>query len=346
MKFVSNLKTSVKILLLVAYTLVLVLLSALSIKLFKSETKFEEYKYTAHDKNIEVSVVMMEKRTPSKTENKDSREEAKWNFRVTVSSLDTNANYKNVSTYLAVESESGKVLYSEKLSSNNKETTMTSTYLTNYQSVTGLASLKEVKNSTTGEFEVKDESPKYGYLTVVYEKKEVKENNEEEWVKNQLHYKFDVLKSASQDFSKYEKTTASSENGKYVVDLKDSNKIYKVSFKPNHTNENTQYDIVLNYSKETIGEAGINVEDSSIAIFAKVENDRNDTKNVISDYVQLLHVYGITTQRTTGISFTGSVISIPKEYKVSELYILVTLKTESGKTTQSKVRIDVSTFEN
>ena len=77
-----------------------------------------------------------------------------------------------------------------------------------------------------------------------------------------------------------------------------------------------------------------------------MSNDKNDKNNVISDYVQLLNVYGIFTQRESGIPLTGSTISVPKDYKISELYILVTLRTESGKTTQSRVKLDIAEIEN
>lgn len=342
MKFVSSLKTSVKILMLVAYTLILVLLSALSINLMKKETKFEEYKFLAHDENVEVAVMLIEKRTPSSESNKDSKEVAKWNARITLNSLDSSAKYKNVSAYLILETNSGKLIYNEKIKPD--EVKMEATYISNYQNFTGITSLKEEKNSTTNEFEVKDESPRYGYLTVVYEKQS--KEDEKAWTKHQINYKFDIIESAQEDFTKYEITTAQENKNEYIVDLKDTNKLYSISFKPNHTDDEYRYNVNLNYSKEEIGKAGINVDDSSIAVFAKVSNDKNDTNNVISDYVQLLHVYGIFTQREAGIPLTGTTISISKKYKISELYILVTLRTESGKTTQNRVKLDIAEIEN
>lgn len=342
MKFVSSLKTSVKILMLVAYTLILVLLSALSINLMKKETKFEEYKFLAHDENVEVAVMLIEKRTPSSESNKDSKEVAKWNARIALNSLDSSAKYKNVSAYLILETNSGKLIYNEKIKPD--EVKMEATYISNYQNFTGITSLKEEKNSTTNEFEVKDESPRYGYLTVIYEKQS--KEDEKAWTKHQINYKFDVIESAQEDFTKYESTTSQKNKEEYIVDLKDTNKLYSISFKPNHTDDEYRYNVNLNYSKEEIGKAGINVDDSSIAVFAKVSNDKNDTNNVISDYVQLLHVYGIFTQRETGIPLTGTTISISKKYKISELYILVTLRTESGKTTQNRVKLDITEIEN
>lgn len=342
MKFVSSLKTSVKILMLVAYTLVLILLSALSINLMKKENKFEEYKFLAHDENIEVAVMLFEKRTPSKASDENSREVAKWNARITLNSLDSSAKYKNVNAYLILETNSGKLIYNEKM--KQEEAKLETSYISNYSSFTGITSLKEEKNSTTNEFEVKDESPRYGYLTVMYEKQS--KEDEKTWTKHQIDYKFDVIESSQEDFTKYEITTAQENKDEYIIDLKDTNKLYSISFKKNHTDDDYRYNVDLNYSKEEIGKAGINVDDSSIAVFAKVSNDKNDKNNVISDYVQLLHVYGIFTQRESGIPLTGSTISVPKDYKISELYILVTLRTESGKTTQSRVKLDIAEIEN
>lgn len=344
MKFVSSLKTSVKILMLVAYTLVLILLSALSINLMKKGNEFEEYKFLAHDENIEVAVMLFEIRTPSKESDKNSREVAKWNARITLNSLDSSAKYKNVSAYLIFETNSGKLIYKEYM--DPKETKLEASYISNNSSFNSMGSLKEEKNSTTNEFEVKDESPRYGYLTVMYEKQS--KEDEKTWTKHQIDYKFDVIESSQEDFTKYESTTAQENKGKYSIDLKDTNKLYSISFEPKHTDNDYRYNFNLNYSKEEIGKAGINVDDSSIAVFAKVSNDKNDKNNVISDYIQLLHVYGIFTQRETGMQLTGSTsaISVPKDYKISELYILVTLRTESGKTTQSRVKLDIAEIEN
>lgn len=324
MKFVSSLKTSVKILMLVAYTLVLILLSALSINLMKKENKFEEYKFLAHDENMEVAVMLFEKRTPSKASDENSREVAKWNARITLNSLDSSAKYKNVSAYLILETNSGKLIYNERM--RPEEAKLETSYISNYSSFTV------------------EESPRYGYLTVMYEKQS--KEDEKTWTKHQIDYKFDVIESSQEDFTKYEITTAQENKDEYIIDLKDTNKLYTISFKKNHTDDDYRYNVDLNYSKEEIGKAGINVDDSSIAVFAKVSNDKNDKNNVISDYVQLLHVYGIFTQRESGIPLTGSTISISKDYKISELYILVTLRTESGKTTQSRVKLDIAEIEN
>ena len=215
MKFVSSLKTSVKILMLVAYTLVLILLSALSINLMKKENKFEEYKFLAHDENIEVAVMLFEKRTPSKASDVNSREVAKWNARITLNSLDSSAKYKNVNAYLILETNSGKLIYNEKM--KPEEAKLETSYISNYSSFTSITSLKEEKNSTTNEFEVKDESPRYGYLTVMYEKQS--KEDEKTWTKHQIDYKFDVIESSQEDFTKYEITTAQENKDEYIITL-------------------------------------------------------------------------------------------------------------------------------
>lgn len=340
MKFISKINTTTKILILVIYTFLLLAIAGCVVIKSTKEKDHWEYTEQAFDENLEVGVSMLESRTRSSEEDENSRETSKWSVRVHLNARDTSKKFKNVSVYLTIKTKDGTYIYKEK--NTKKEVSMPSI---NYLSEYSLATKTQKYDSETKTFKNTDNSPVQAFLKVHYQVSVTKLSGDTEYKDYEINYKFDVINFNEKDINKYQHTTVddrSNDNKSKRIDLKDDNKLFGLNIITKlGDNKYDKFNIYTYYSKETIGKAGIEVKDSHLAVFGKLDNDPHDDTNYMSDYVSMVQYHGILTTRSVGISLTSSTVSYNELYNLSDIYIMSIMKTVPGKTISSYVTIPV-----
>ena len=151
----------------------------------------------------------------------------------------------------------------------------------------------------------------------------------------------EYLSHLEKEINKYVATTVDTLDDDRI-DLKDDNKLFGLKIKTKLSdNKLDKFNIYTYYSKDTIGKASIEVKDSHLAVFGKLDNDPHDDTNYMSDYVSMVQYHGILTTRKTGISLTASTVSYNELYNMSKIYVFQQMKTVPGKVVSSYVTIAV-----
>lgn len=336
MKFISKINTTTKILILVIYTFALAAIAGAVVIKTSNKVVFTEYTDKPYDENLEVAVSLLERRTRSDEKKETSREEAKWDVRVHLNALDTSKKIKNVGVYLTLKTHNGTYVYKEQ--TRTKEVTLPSI---NFLSDYSVANKTQTYNSKTEVYENVDKTPEQGFLKVHYQLKVDTLDGKVEYKDYEINYKFNVIQFDEKEINKYVATTVDTLDDDRI-NLKDDNKLFGLKIKTKLSdNKLDKFNIYTYYSKETIGKASIEVKDSHLAVFGKLDNDPHDDTNYMSDYVSMVQYHGILTTRKTGISLTASTVSYNELYNMSKICVFQKMKTVPGKVVSSYVTIAV-----
>ena len=172
MKFIEKLNNTSKVLLLIAYIVILagVLLLAGSFK--TNSAVYTDYSNIPGDENIDIAVRIKERRTlPSSVNEKESQY---WDLQVYLHLKDQKAIYRNVTVYTAILKKDGTYKYEEKTASvltgiENPNNITGSTSDRGIYSSYSATSKTMVYNSSTEEYTKKDGEPDKIFVKVAYE---------------------------------------------------------------------------------------------------------------------------------------------------------------------------------
>ena len=206
MKFIEKLNNTSKVLLLIAYIVILagVLLLAGSFK--TNSAVYTDYSNIPGDENIDIAVRIKERRTlPSSVNEKESQY---WDLQVYLHLKDQKAIYRNVTVYTAILKKDGTYKYEEKTASvltgiENPNNITGSTSDRGIYSSYSATSKTMVYNSSTEEYTKKDGEPDKIFVKVAYE---IKEEGKKE-VKKSFTYQCDIINVDELDFDKFDSTT-------------------------------------------------------------------------------------------------------------------------------------------
>jgi len=343
MKFLQKLNPSVKILMVVIYTIILAVASVLIINLKKVD-ETEGYGSSARDKNIQVVCKIYENRIASSG---STTESASWTASFQITKNNANVEVSNIEMYVKAKTFDGNTIYFEESPQSNSTYKGTPSITGSTFATTGAsANRATIKKTLTENGELK-----LVFVRVLYT---VTENEVEK--QKELKYYFRPIKPEQENFSNYTvvKQIIADNKSKDIELEKNTYCAPNVRVKlydDEKTSDRVQ--VGFKFNEAALKEQGKYVKSASVTVFAKVKNDSSDTKNVISDYITVVDAHGVfvdesnleawTTSQVSNLNgFYQCVSSINYKYYVSDLYMLISYTTNDNKTTYDRVKIEVT----
>lgn len=338
MKFIEKLNNTSKVLLLIAYIVILagVLLLAGSFK--TNSAVYTDYSNIPGDENIDIAVRIKERRTlPSSANEKESQY---WDLQVYLHLKDQKAIYRNVTVYTAILKKDGTYKYEEKTASvltgiENPNNITGSTSDRGIYSSYSATSKTMVYNSSTEEYTKKDGEPDKIFVKVAYE---IKEEGKKE-VKKSFTYQCDIINVDELDFDKFDSTTT--DDSKNVV-LENMDEILKVKVRTElkeNVSETDTYRLNVTYSP--LKEEEKVVESASLALFLGMKNTESDKDNYFADYIEFAQYHGslpyLYTIPQVATAYSGS-------FEMDNLYVYAKLNNVDKTTQETKVFIPVTSL--
>lgn len=338
MKFIEKLNNTGKILVLVAYIVVLagVLLIAGS---FKSDTNvYTDYSKIPGDENIDVAVRIKERRTlPSSANEKETQY---WDLQVYLHLKDQSAIYRNVTVYTAILKKDGTYKYEEKSASvltgiENPNNITGSTSDRGIFSSYSATSKTMVYNSSTEEYTKNNGEPDKIYVKVVYEIKEEGKSGE----KKSFTYQCDVINVDELNFDKFDSTTTDA--SKNIV-LNGIDEVLKTKVRTELKESTSETDTYrLNITYNPLQDDKKVVESAAIALFLGIKNTESDKDNYFEDYIEFAQYYGslpyLYTIPQVATAYSGS-------FEMDNMYVYAKLNNADGTTNEAKVYIPVASL--
>lgn len=338
MKFIEKLNNTSKVLLLIAYIVILagVLLLAGSFK--TNSAVYTDYSNIPGDENIDIAVRIKERRTlPSSANEKESQY---WDLQVYLHLKDQKAIYRNVTVYTAILKKDGTYKYEEKTASvltgiENPNNITGSTSDRGIYSSYSATSKTMVYNSSTEEYTKKDGEPDKIFVKVAYE---IKEEGKKE-VKKSFTYQCDIINVDELDFDKFDSTTTN--DSKNVV-LENMDEFLKVKVRTElkeNVSETDTYRLNVTYSP--LKEEEKVVESASLALFLGMKNTESDKDNYFADYIEFAQYHGslpyLYTIPQVATAYSGS-------FEMDNLYVYAKLNNVDKTTQETKVFIPVTSL--
>ncbi len=338
MKFIEKLNNTSKVLLLIAYIVILagVLLLVGSFK--TNSVVYTDYSNIPGDENIDIAVRIKERRTlPSSANEKETQY---WDLQVYLHLKDQKAIYRNVTVYTAILKKDGTYKYEEKTASiltgiENPNNITGSTSDRGIYSSYSTTSKTMVYNSSTGEYTKKDGEPDKIFVKVAYE---IKEEGKKE-VKKSFAYQCDIINVDELDFDKFDSTTTN--DSKNVV-LENIDEIIKVKVRTELKESIAETDTYrLNVTYSPLKEEEKVVESASLALFLGIKNTESDKDNYFADYIEFAQYHGslpyLYTIPQVATAYSGS-------FEMDNLYVYAKLNNVDKTTQETKVFIPVTSL--
>ena len=356
MKFIAKLNPAVKMFILVVYALVLVAIAIFIINI-QGLDETEGYSSKGIDENIQIVSKLMESRTAASLTTANARERANWTISLQVAKHNANVEVSKIETYVKAKTEKGTTIYFEesaKKSTSYKGTPSTSSSAFSSYS-TGIAK-SATYSSSTKEYTKSNTELKMVYIRTTY----VVTAEDGTETQKELKYYFVPVKPEQEDFSKYSKTIALTENKveSSVLLEEDEKSIFTLKIKPTMNEEKTtaektysdRVETSVSMNLQSLKDDELYVVNSSATVFAKVKNDKTDTDNFFADYITVMDVHGAmvdnnnisawTTYQVTSLSkYYNSSCSINTSYEVSTLYIVLSATFNDGTTEFVRVKV-------
>ena len=336
-----------KIIILIVYTAIVVLLTALIVN-GKSETNyFDKYSDKPYNDHINITVKIKENRESSyKTKTEYETATFYIGGYVQKGAAYKKAKYSNITFSLIGANKDGKISFDETTTtlslSESNTTGQTSSSSISASSMfkrkitienekpidnNNLAVVLGIKIKYTIEYneEATNEDGSINYVYKSSSTKEVKTINSE------ITYKFNLtqIEDVESSFNQYEVRNLKGtvvENTKDPIDL---------TIDPNFNKESTTTGSVKNDkitftpSLNNPNLAGEEIDCFSLEIFGKVLNDEKDKDNLFPDYIRVYSAFG--RELSTSQAGRLAAVEMDEKYDISELYVLGYVKTVSGK---------------
>lgn len=338
MKFIEKLNNTSKVLLLIAYIVILAGVLLLAGSFETNSAVYTDYSNIPGDENIDIAVRIKERRTlPSSANEKESQY---WDLQVYLHLKDQKAIYRNVTVYTTILKKDGTYKYEEKTASvltgvENPNNITGSTSDRGIYSSYSATSKTMVYNSSTEEYTKKDGEPDKIFVKVAYE---IKEEGKKE-VKKSFTYQCDIINVDELDFDKFDSTTTN--DSKNVV-LENIDEILKVKVRTElkeNVSETDTYRLNVTYSP--LKEEEKVVESASLALFLGMKNTESDKDNYFADYIEFAQYHGslpyLYTIPQVATAYSGS-------FEMDNLYVYAKLNNVDKTTQETKVFIPVTSL--
>lgn len=336
MKFIEKLNNTSKVLLLIAYIVILAG-CLLLVGSLKTDTKiYNNYSNIPGDENIDIAVRLKERRTlPSSANEKETQY---WDLQVYLHLKDQKAIYRNVTVYTAILKKDGTYKYEEKTASvltgiENPNNITGSTSDRGIYSSYSTTSKTMVYNSSTKEYTKNNGEPDKIFVKVAYEIREEGKNE----VKKSFTYQCDIINVDELDFDKFDSATTNDSNN---VVLENIDEILKVKVRTELKENIAETDTYrLNVTYNPLKEEEKVVESASLALFLGMKNTESDTDNYFADYIEFAQYHGslpyLYTIPQVATAYSGS-------FEMDNLYVYAKLNNVDKTTQETKVFIPVT----
>ena len=349
MKIANKLSPATKMVIIILYTFVLFAVSIFIINLSTFETTREnKYNYNniSKDENIQIVTKLVESRTKGNLES-NKKEKSTWDLKFQIAKHNPSATVSNISLYASAETEEGEMIYFEKINQNKLDIKQAGFYT--YSSLT----YKSLEKSFSYKSSTKTYTPTNTQLAMVWVRVLYTVKIGEETTDKELKYYFVPSKPKQEDFNSYNEVITTSQNMKEVL-VNDSNSYYTAKITPTLSSSeevlNDKIKIKFEFDESKLLENKKYIQNAGLTLYAKIKNDPTDVENHFDDYFTVVDLSGAFvntknvgswTEKETGTlnSFYESDVSIPKEYEVTELYLIVSYTTNEGVTNFDRYKI-------
>lgn len=324
-----------KVILLVAYTIVLSLIVVLTINLCDKSKSFKEYTDKPYDDILSVNVNMIEKRA-SAAENKNDHESSVYDFYLFITKNEV-CTVENLMGYLAVKSKNGDIRYHE---TTNGKTLANGTYTNGSMYFLTTSSkkvaYKEFEKNDKGKEVFNDFTPDTIYLKLMYDV--TIDGKEKE--SRELNYQTKISNINTKQFSNYEQRSISSDNFIVTDDENFKVRITKSIDKNDHS-KITNREIKIS-RLGIANEANLNgkkVKDIDLSIVGMINNNDMITKG-FDEYIRLFTFKGAFSQTRNMTNTRYCDFNI--DYNIEKLYFtaLVTYDDNTTKLTQYFINVN------